>query len=109
MTYLDAGALLDEDGLYRWRLWRLWDASRPRLLWVLLNPSTADARDDDPTLRRCVGYAVRWGYGAVDLVNLFALRSTDPRALRSAADPIGYANDAHIAVAVQAADLVLCA
>ncbi len=107
-VYAGAGALFDEDSLYRWRLWRAWDASRSRLLWVLLNPSTADAHHDDPTLRRCVGYAARWGYGAVEVVNLFALRSTDPRALHAAVDPVGHANNAHIATAALEADLVVC-
>jgi hypothetical protein len=60
---------------------------------VLLNPSTADETLDDPTIRRCVGYAKAWGYGGLVLGNLFALRSTDPRALRSAFDPIGPGNN----------------
>lgn len=108
IVYTAAGALFDEEGLYRWRLWRVWDESRPRILWVLLNPSTANAHRDDPTLRRCIGYASRWGYGGVEVVNLFALCSTSPRVLGVASDSVGDANDAHIVAAALAAGLVVC-
>jgi hypothetical protein len=77
---------------WRYVLRRRW-GSGPPVGFILLNPSTADETRDDPTIRRCVGYAKGWGFGALTLGNLFALRSTDPRALRSAFDPIGPAND----------------
>lgn len=77
---------------YRYILRRRWD-SRPPVGFILLNPSTADERADDPTIRRCIGYAKGWGYGGIVLGNLFALRSTDPRGLRSCADPIGPSNN----------------
>jgi hypothetical protein len=85
-------------GPYRYLLWRRWtDASS--VLFVMLNPSTADARRDDPTIRRCIGFARAWGFGGVEVVNLFAWRATDPRELRRAADPIGPDNDRAIAKA----------
>lgn len=77
---------------YRYLLRRRWSAAPP-VGFILLNPSTADETQDDPTIRRCVGYAKAWGAGGLVLGNLFGLRSTDPRALRSAADPIGPGND----------------
>ena len=84
---------------FRYRLWRTWGPGLP-LLFVMLNPSTADARSDDPTLRRCLGFAQRAGFGALEVVNLFAYRATDPRDLRAAGYPVGPRNDEHIAAAV---------
>lgn len=69
------------DKKYRWWLAREWDAARPRCCWVMLNPSTANAKKDDATIRRCVGFAQRWGYGAIDVVNLWGLRETNPKRL----------------------------
>lgn len=79
------------------------------MTWVLLNPSTADGSKDDPTVRRCVGFAERWGYGGMVVVNLFALRSTDPKALKTHASPDGLDNDAAVWVAVRQAELVVVA
>jgi hypothetical protein len=90
---MTGGALFDETGTYRYRLWRQWDDALPRLGFILLNPSTADATADDPTLRRCLGFARLWGYGAIEVGNLFALRATLPRTLFAAADPVGPYND----------------
>lgn len=63
------------------------------VLFVCLNPSTADETADDPTVRRCVGYARSWGFGKLVVCNLFGLRSTDPKALYAHADPVGPGND----------------
>lgn len=89
------------DGRYRYLLGRSWGHG-PRMLWVLANPSTADALDDDPTVRRCVGFATRHGYGGLLVVNLWAWRATDPRELARVADPVGRENDAFIAHATRA-------
>lgn len=90
------GAVFDESGCYRYRLWRGWDPSLPRLCFVMLNPSTADATNNDPTITRCANMAASWGYGGLEVVNLFAFRSTRPRDLWQATDPIGAHNDEHI-------------
>lgn len=97
---VDRGAVLSEDRRYRYRLWRLWDDT-PALLWVMLNPSVADADFDDPTIRKCIGFARRWGYGGIQVVNLFAWRATKPDELNYAHDPIGPNNDVHISQAVR--------
>jgi hypothetical protein len=105
-TRLASGAVLDPTGAYRYRLWRRW-AAGPSVLFVLLNPSTADAERDDPTVRRCMAFARRWGFGAVEIVNLFALRTAVPRRLRAAPDPVGPDNDRHIALTARRADLIV--
>jgi hypothetical protein len=86
-------AVLSEDGRYRYELRRAWDPLAPTVLWVMLNPSTADDRQDDPTIRRVVGFSRAWGFGTVVVVNLFAYRATDPHALLQADAPVGPAND----------------
>jgi hypothetical protein len=110
-TRADAGALLSDDGLYRFRLWRTW-CLRPgtaRVVnFVMLNPSAADAARDDPTVRRCAGFARRWGFDGLTVTNLYALRAADPRRPWAAPDPVGPANDEHLAEA-RAAALVVCA
>jgi len=102
------GATFSEDGRYRYRLFRRW-APGPALLWVMLNPSTADADTNDPTVERCERRAREWGYPAVEVVNLFAWRATDPRDLRLQDDPVGPTNDAAILAAADSAGLILCA
>jgi hypothetical protein len=101
------GALLSECGCYRYTLTRRWDRTRPTLVFVMLNPSTADGETDDATIRRCVGFAKREGYGGIIVVNLFAYRATNPAMLWYTADPIGASNDRTITrVALEHKDLV---
>ena len=84
------------------RLYRLHPAAQlgrhqvTRLVWVMLNPSTADASTDDATIRRVLRFSDDWDYGSVRVVNLFAYRSTQPRLLWTLDDPIGPMNDEHI-------------
>jgi hypothetical protein len=82
---------------YRYALTREWAPDHPPAVFVMLNPSTADAWLLDPTLTRCRNYAIAWGCGGLIVLNAFALRSTDPRALRSHPDPVGPDNDQVIA------------
>lgn len=89
-------ATFSQCGRYRYSLTRQWSPIRHPVVFVMLNPSTADANADDPTIRRCAKFAHSWGYGGIAVVNLFAFRSTDPAALKATDDPIGRDNDAHI-------------
>jgi hypothetical protein len=96
-------------GAYRYLLWRTWDASLPRALWILLNPSTADERIDDSTLRRCKAFSASWRFGGLEIVNLFALRTPYPRDLYLVADPVGSANDRHLIAAARRATCIILA
>jgi hypothetical protein len=96
---------------YRYRLRRDWDLSEPRSLvnFIMLNPSTADAETDDPTVRRCIGFAKAWGFNGLRVTNLYGLRSTDPRLLRTDPEPIGAENNFYIGATALASDLVVAA
>jgi len=89
-------AILSEDHKYRYQLSRIWDEELPSILFIMLNPSIADAKDDDPTIRRVVNFAKSWGYGGVYVGNLYAFRSTDPKGLRDIEDPVGEDNITHV-------------
>lgn len=98
-----SGAVLSTCGLYRYALWRFWEGAHQTyahraVLFVCLNPSTADARQDDPTIRRCRRFAQDWGYPGMIMLNLFAYRATDPGVMRAFArtggDAVGPDNDA---------------
>ncbi|MGI3786458.1 MAG: DUF1643 domain-containing protein [Janthinobacterium lividum] len=90
-------AEVSPDGRYRYALQRTWAPGRPRMLWVLANPSSADARADDPTLRRCIRFARDHGCGGLAVVNLWAWRSARPLDLADVIDPVGPDNDSWIA------------
>ena len=85
-------AVFNEAHTHRYLLERRWDTGE-LLVWVMLNPSTADAFADDPTIRRCIRFAKRDGYAGIKVVNLFALRTPDPRELQAHPDPVGACND----------------
>lgn len=80
--------------VYRYALWRVWSRGPPLLLVSMLNPSTADHRKDDPTIRRVIGFAKRDGYGGIIVLNAYAFRATKPRDMFAAADPDGPLNRA---------------
>lgn len=103
-------AILSTCGKYRYRLSRSWGGPDAKpLLFVMLNPSTADANEDDATIRRCVRFATDHGYTSIEVVNLFAYRATKPADLRKAGYPAGPDNDRHIAEAVSGAGAVCVA
>jgi hypothetical protein len=86
-------AKLSPDRVYRYRLSRIWNDNVPPLMWLMLNPSTADESRDDPTIRRCIGYSINFGFGGIVIHNLFAYRSTDWEKLKYINDPVGPDND----------------
>ena len=101
-------ATLGGDEKYRYILTRRRGEGSRRVTFCMLNPSTADSCQDDPTIRRCTGFADLWGFTELVVVNLFALRSTDPKNLYQSNDPVGPDNDGYIQRAC-AAELVICA
>ena len=102
-------AVFSDDRRYRYLLRRGVGESSGRVLFIMLNPSRADETRNDATIRRCIGFARDWGFGLLDVVNLFALMSTDPAALLKAEDPVGPDNDAAIRAALRVADAVVLA
>lgn len=102
-------AIFDPTRTYRYSLYREWGDPSHKATFIMLNPSTADEVRLDPTVTRCCGYAKRWGYGAIEVVNIFAYRSTDPKGLLAVADPVGKENDHYILAAVEDAALVVAA
>lgn len=105
-------AVFSQCGAYRYALRRDWGAGRDgrgRLVFVMLNPSTADERRNDPTLSRCEARARAMGFGGLEVVNLFGFRATDPRMLKAAPAPVGPRNDAVLRDAARSAGMVICA
>lgn len=86
---MNRSATMSADGRFRYHLARVWNDALPPLLFVMLNPSTADATQDDATIRKCVGFAERKGFGSIRVVNLFAYRATHPQDLAAAGWPVG--------------------
>ncbi|TZG26476.1 DUF1643 domain-containing protein [Sphingomonas montanisoli] len=140
MTYVSQGAVISTCGNYRYHLWREWRGTGTNANWdwledddgsiakdgagaplgepksvlfVMLNPSTADGDQDDPTIRRCVAFAKAWGYDRMEVVNLFAWRATDPSAVLrmtgSGPDPVGPDNQRHVRNALDRAGVIVCA
>lgn len=94
---------------YRYYLERILTEGQKVVNFCMLNPSTADELVNDPTVRRCIGYAQDWGYDRVIVTNIFAYRSTDPKGLKRICDPIGVENDYYIEKAAAKADLIITA
>ena len=107
----EQSAVLSPCGRYRYLLERCWDLNGTTATWVMLNPSTADADVDDPTIRRVVGFSKAWGFGRARVVNVYGLRATDPaelvRARKAGLDPVGPRNDEYVAEAIEDATIVV--
>ena len=102
-------ALFSNDRKYRYTLWRIWDPMLGCAMFIGLNPSTADETMDDPTIRRCMGFAKAWGYGALCMTNLFAYRATNPKDVKKAIDPVGSENDSYLRCMAASARIVIAA
>jgi len=106
---MEKGALISDCQNYRYRLWRIWDSDKPTVMFIMLNPSTADAEKDDPTIRRCITYAKSWGFGGLYVGNLFAYRSTKPIGLIGQNNPVGRHNIFHISDMSKKCEYAICA
>jgi hypothetical protein len=96
---------------WRYTLWREFEGGegKPYCQFIGLNPSTADEKNDDPTVRRCINFAKSWGFGALCMTNIFAYRATDPRVMKAQADPVGPDNDYWLKEISKGAGLVVAA
>lgn len=108
LQHASRSAGISSCGSFRYWLRRRW-ADAPRLLYVMLNPSTADASIDDATIRRCVTFAHAHHFGSIEVVNLFAYRATDPRELARNGWQVGPDNDEQIRIAARGADAICVA
>ena len=106
---LTKDASISECGQYRWWLTRHWARSQPTLGFIMLNPSTADHREDDRTIRRCMSFALREGYGGILVVNLYAFRASKPHIMYEADDPVGHKNDYTLLDAQESINTFVCA
>lgn len=102
-----AGAYFSPDRKYRYLLWRRLKEIGPIISYLGVNPSTADEKDDDPTIRREIGFAKQWGFAVVWAANFFAIRSTDPKKLRWEDDPVGVENDAYLQKVCEESDMII--
>lgn len=93
---LESGAVFSECRIWRYTLTRIFNPTTPPIMFIGLNPSTADEVKNDPTVRRCIGFAYDWGAGGLIMTNAFGYRSTDPRGLTKIHDPVGPLNDAYL-------------
>lgn len=109
MKMVSKGAELSKDGMYRHTLWRFWEFNSKKVLWIMLNPSTADENNDDATIRRCINFTNSWGYSGLCVCNLFDFRAKEIADMKMAEKP---QRENNINVIVQTAlrcDLVVCA
>ena len=104
-----SGAVFSGCHHYRHVLWRSWAPEKGIVTFIGLNPSTADAHKDDPTIRRCKNYVSDWGFGAMIMVNLFDVRATQPDVMKRRARPLSRRNDSSLIHAAIRADLVVAA
>lgn len=107
------GAIIEGD--YRYKLWREFSPmepgakSRGTIIWMMLNPSTADATADDNTIKKCVHYSSFWGFSRLEVYNLFAVRATDPKVMKKHADPVGPRNDTFLKQAIASSHPIVVA
>lgn len=108
--YTNIGATLSPSNAFRYRLWRQWDDSKPVVVWIMLNPSWGDGERDDNTIKKVVGFSKLWGFGGIEIVNLFAFRTHAPAILKQQGYPgAGDTNLAYIRAVVKQHGMVVCA
>ena len=107
-----SGAVLSPCDQHRYFLWRVWDEYKPPTIFIMLNPSTANAKDDDATIRKCMSYAHKWGAGGINILNLFSYRTKSPKVLVEAAKKgiavIGPENDGTIRRLLEESPQAIC-
>ena len=101
-------ASLSRDRRHRYRLTRRWTDGQS-IAWIMLNPSSADALHDDPTLRRCIAFSHAWGYAALTVVNLYTLRTAHPAELARATNPNRTRSNTHLRAAIRESDATIAA
>ena len=109
MESVKKGAELSPCRTYRYALWRIWDETKPKVMFIGLNPSTADENTDDNTITRCINFAKDWGYGGLYMTNLFAYRSPDKSQLYFVDEPVGEYNDKYIVEYAKLSEKVIAA
>jgi len=103
-------AVFDETRQYRYSLMRSWDSNLPAILFIGLNPSTADEHENDPTIVRCMTFAKEWGYGTLYMCNLFAYRATNPKEMKTRSKAaIGAMNDRYLLEMMHEVKTIVCA
>ncbi|WP_432797473.1 DUF1643 domain-containing protein [Poriferisphaera sp. WC338] len=108
-TLIQSTARFSDCRQYRYTLHRIWDTSKPYCMFVGLNPSTADEIQNDPTVRRCIGYAIDWNFGGLIMTNIFSFRATDPKDMKAHPEPVGPKNNYWLKKVSADAGLTLCA
>lgn len=109
MKVVKSGARFSTCRTWRYALWREWDSQKGFVLFVGLNPSTANEVDNDPTISKCMGFADRWGFGGIYMLNLFAFCATQPERMIGVIDPVGPENDSTFSLYSSKSNLVVAA
>ena len=113
---MESKAVISDCGKYRYELHREWDKDKKKVLFIMLNPSTADGMKDDLTTIRCINFAKKWGYGGIMIGNIYPFRAKRPKDLRKWLDEpcdtqfyVGYDNENYVIDMTYKADLIICA
>jgi len=106
---MDKSAYISKCKKYRYWLYRSWDKNKKICAFIMLNPSTADGKVDDPTIRKCIMYAERLGYGSLYVVNLFAFRATNKKEIMKVDNPVGPENDKNILEIAKKSNIIIAA
>ncbi|MAM05239.1 MAG: hypothetical protein CMD06_04690 [Flavobacteriales bacterium] len=102
-------ALFSKDQKYRYLLERTWNNSKKKLLFIMLNPSSADSKKDDPTIRRLISFSKKWGYGGFKVCNLYSYVTSSPSTLYSSSNILGYKNKSYIKKQIKNSDCIVYA